>query len=283
MRIIPAIDLYQGTCVRLLKGQFDQVTVYDPNPHLLAQDFASQGASWLHVVDLEASRVGYPVEKKSVLQILEHTEHTGLKIQLGGGIRQLDQARFWLEQGVHRLVLGSAAIDQPTMIQKILEEFGPERCVLAVDVVKSAPRPKLETVACGKKTPPLDLWHPKTQGWTREHPETGLFSSLVANFCLWGGRYLLSTDISRDGALKGPCVELYQDLLDQFSHLKIIASGGIKDFEDLVKLKSLGVDSAVIGKALYEKKISLPLALELEGRLDPGASPKASEGGPFHA
>jgi phosphoribosylformimino-5-aminoimidazole carboxamide ribotide isomerase len=280
MRIIPAIDLYKGSCVRLLGGQFNQVTVYDPIPHLLAQDFASQGATWLHVVDLEASRLGYPVEKKAVLSIIKQTP---LKIQLGGGIRNLDQARFWLENGIQRVIMGSAAIDQPTMIQKILDDFGPERCVLAVDVVKSLLSSQEQLSKQGDEMHAnLKYWYPKTQGWTKEHPQPGIFATLLQDFQSWGGKYLLSTDISRDGALKGPSMELYQSLLDEFPNLQIIASGGIGGLKDLDKLKQLGVYGSVIGKALYEKKLSLPAALELE-RETPSTSRKTFEGDPSHA
>ena len=261
MHIIPAIDLYQGACVRLLKGQFNQVTVYNQSPLAVARDFADQGARELHVVDLEASRRGQSVEKAAVLELVHQTD---LKIQLGGGIRTYEMAAAWLKEGIDRVVLGSAAVAEPQLVQRLLADFGPSRCVLALDVKRvdegeeTAQGTPAEAAGPNKKTSKtLDLWFPMSQGWTQEHRERGLLSSLLTQYVTWGGSYLLSTDISRDGALTGPSLSLYRDLLGAFPSLEVIASGGIGCLEDLRDLVTLGVPRVVLGKALYEKKFTL--------------------------
>lgn len=251
MHIYPAIDLLRGSCVRLLRGQFDQATVYHKNPLHIAGAFGREGAQWLHVVDLEASRSGQAVEKESVLNLIRHS---GLKIQLGGGIRTFDTARWWLEQGVDRIVIGSAVIEDPCTVKKIIETYGPKRCILALDVMETP-------IGAPSENNGLHSWTPMTRGWTVKHDGPGLLTKILGDYLSWGGQLLLSTDVSRDGALLGPALELYQELSCTFPDLFIIASGGIKSLEDLATLQQLGLHGAIVGKALYEKKFTISQAL----------------------
>ncbi len=244
MIIYPAIDLFKGQCVRLIKGDFNQVTVYSKDPVKIASDFADAGAEWLHLVDLEGSRLGTSQEQAIVKRILSDGR---LKVQLGGGIRTLKQAQDWLNLGVERVVLGSAMVDTPHEMRAILERLGSEAVVLALDV-KGTLEQGLKTLTVA------------TQGWTVDH---GLdVSRLLKDFQSWGGRYVLSTEVARDGTLGGPSDSLYQRLRLEFPEIRLISSGGIRTVTDLQGLGSLGVHGAIVGRALYEGSLSLKEALQ---------------------
>lgn len=243
MMIYPAIDLLKGQCVRLMKGDFNQVTVYSADPVKIASDFADAGATWLHLVDLEASRVGVSQEHEVVKAIVRDGR---LKVQLGGGIRNLKQAQDWLTLGVERVVLGSAMVDTPQVMRSILELLGGEAVVLALDV-KGTLEQGLKTLSVA------------TQGWTIDHKLD--VTTLLKDFESWGGRYVLSTEVARDGTLGGPSDSLYHLLRQEFPELRLISSGGIRTVSDLQGLKRLGAHGAIVGRALYEGSLSLEDAL----------------------
>lgn len=241
MIIFPALDLLDGRAVRLQRGRFDAVTVYDSNPVQRAQTFAAAGAEWLHLVDLEGARSGRATQLPLIAAI---ARNSGLKLQVGGGIRDLDTVKALFDLDVKRVVIGSLALSEPALLKTMLKKFGEERIVLAADL-------KWEGAVASKF-----LEH----GWQKEG-EVSAFS-VISDFAADGLRYLLSTDISRDGMLAGAAHDLYQELRQQFANLNVIASGGISDVGDVVKLREMGVYGAIIGKALYEERLSLESLLQ---------------------
>ena len=241
MIIYPAIDILDGRVVRLLHGRFDQVTVYADDPVAVAAEFASEGATHLHVVDLEGSKLGSR-RAASLIGRLAHA--TGLKVQVGGGIRDRDAAAAYLDQGVDRVVLGSLAATDPKAALALAAAFGADRITLALDL----------------KIDPSGKGRVATWGWTKE-AEIGPEALLTA--LLGGGlRRVLVTDVGRDGALTGPNLALYRGLLGlRLGGLELLASGGVADLGDLSELGRAGVHGAIVGRALYEQRFTLREAL----------------------
>lgn len=234
MRLIPAIDLKEGKCVRLYKGDFEQTTEYSSDPVAVARRFSQLNVADLHVVDLDGARTGQQSNFEIVAEI---TRETDLAVQLGGGIRRRDDVARWLSSGVSRCVVGSTAIENPDEVRGWLEEFGTDRIVLALDVRIQDGTPLLTT-----------------RGWTQD-----------AGLSLWqcidaytdaGLRHVLCTDVSRDGAMAGPNVALYADVLERYPSLELQASGGIRNLADLATLREAGLPAAISGKALLDGKIS---------------------------
>lgn len=234
MRIIPAIDLQDGKCVRLFKGDFAQTTEYSSEPLRIAREFAALDVRDLHIVDLDGARTGAQRNAGIVAAICEAA---ALQVQLGGGIRDEASIRRWFERGVSRCVVGSVAVEEPERVSAWLSEFGPERIVLALDVRITNGEPLLAT-----------------RGWTQTS-EVRLWDALDT-YTTAGLRYLLCTDISRDGALSGPNVRFYQEILERYPRLLLQASGGVRDARDLQDLAAADIPSAITGRALLDGRIS---------------------------
>ncbi len=234
MKIIPAIDLHDGECVRLYKGDFDKVTHYSGQPLEIARTYARLCVDDLHIVDLDGARTGSQMNARVVRQICAETP---LAVQLGGGIRGGDRVRYWLENGVERCVVGSVAVTEPERVADWIDEFSADRIVLALDVTIDEQGPILAT-----------------HGWTKS---TGLsLWDLLDRYSSLGAMHLLCTDISRDGAMSGPNVDLYAEVLRRYPDIRLQASGGVRDIADIVRLREIGVPAAITGKALLDGKIS---------------------------
>jgi phosphoribosylformimino-5-aminoimidazole carboxamide ribotide isomerase len=241
MRLLPAIDLKDGRCVRLLQGDFAQQTAYPATPLDLARKFAAMGADWLHVVDLDGARDGRSDQANRVL-IAQLARESALQLQVGGGLRtRADVARV-LDAGAARAVIGSTALSDPAAVRGWLNEFGGDRIALAFDVrLDAAGAPCIAT-----------------HGWQRQSTRT-LWQAL-AEFPGAAPTHVLCTDVARDGALSGPNVALYAQAARRFPGIAWQASGGIRDAADLQALAACGAAAAISGKALLEDLIP---ALEL--------------------
>ena len=234
MLILPAIDLYEGQAVRLLYGDYKQMTVYNPDPVAVARDFLAAGASEIHVVDLEGARDGTTPNLEIVRAI---AAIPGLSVEIGGGIRSLDTVRAYLGAGVRRVILGTAAVTDEAFLRAALAEFG-DAIAVSVDIRD------------GKVA---------IKGWTED-------SGLDAyEFCrhldALGVRTLISTDITKDGAMQGANHELYRTLSRELT-MNVIASGGVCSMEDVTRLAALGIYGAIIGRAYYTGAICLPDAIK---------------------
>ena len=235
MLLIPAIDLRGGSCVRLYQGDFAAETRYSADPLELAAHYEALGASWLHVVDLDGARDGTPANHDVIRRI---AASTGLRLQVGGGIRSRATVDALLALGAARLVIGSLAIEQAALVSEWLQALGPERLCLALDVrVDAAGEPIVQT-----------------RGW-QHSSALGLWAALEP-FAASGLRHVLCTDIARDGALSGPNIALYAAAVRRRPELCWQASGGIRSLEDLHALDAAGAFAAVSGKALLERRIT---------------------------
>jgi phosphoribosylformimino-5-aminoimidazole carboxamide ribotide isomerase len=238
--IFPAIDLMDGGCVRLLKGDFAQRTNYKVSPIDTARGFERAGAKWLHVVDLDGAKNHMTAQSKLIIEI---ANATSMKIQTGGGLRDAEHIKQLLDAGVERVVIGSLAVKNPTLVKRWMHEFGAEKIVLAIDVV-------------------LDLNgipRPATHGWT-QISQMSLWD-VISEFLQAGLKTVLVTDIAKDGVLKGANVNLYQEIMRRYSDLDLITSGGVGSLEDVSNLKALNPAGIIIGKALYENKFTLSEAI----------------------
>jgi phosphoribosylformimino-5-aminoimidazole carboxamide ribotide isomerase len=234
MNVIPAIDLKDGRCVRLLQGQFERETDYGDDPVAIARRYAAAGFDRLHVVDLDGARSGEQRHRDAVAAIIGAT---GLSVQLGGGIRRHETLSGWLEAGVARCIVGSLAVTDPETVASWLADFGPERIVLAFDVRTGDGAPV-----------------PAIHGWT-ENAAATLWQCLD-RYREAGLRHVLCTDVARDGALRGPNEELYREVRARYPDLELQASGGVRDIDDLAALRSLGCAAAVTGRAMLDGRIS---------------------------
>lgn len=229
MKIIPAIDLMGGAYVRLRQGRFHEATCYGDDPVAVAIGFARAGASLIHLVDLDGARTGHPIQADLVRTIAASVTS---QIEVGGGLRTLDQIAAYLEQGVARVVLGSAAVQEPALLQAAVEVYG-GRVVLGIDV-------RAGRVAIG--------------GWTEVSSRDAL--SLAREMAGLGLQELIYTDISRDGMMNGPDLTGLARLVVE-SGLSVIASGGISSMADLESVATAGASGAIIGKALYDGRVDL--------------------------
>ena len=234
MKIIPAIDLKDGKCVRLYKGDFDKVTEYSADPLGIAARYGTLDVTDLHIVDLDGARTGSQYNRATVSQLCAST---GLDVQLGGGIRELETVTAWLTEGVARCVVGSVAVEEPGRVGSWMDEVGVDRIVVALDVTIEDNGPVTAT-----------------HGWVRSSG-TSLWDT-IERLGSFGLRHLLCTDISRDGAMSGPNFDLYAELLARYPDLKLQASGGVRNVEDLERLRELGVPAAITGKALLDGRIT---------------------------
>ena len=238
MRLIPAIDLKDGRCVRLLRGDFAHVTAYPSAALDVARKFRSIGADWLHVVDLDGARAGRTDHGNRAL-IAQLAREPGIRLQVGGGLRTRTDVERVLESGVARAVIGSAALADPASVSGWIEDFGGDRIALALDV-------RLDLGG----TPRI-----ATHGWQRQSSRS-LWEAL-AEFSAPAPTHVLCTDVARDGALSGPNVALYAEGVRRFPDIEWQASGGIRDAGDLRALAACGAGAAISGKALLEDLIPL--------------------------
>lgn len=235
MLIFPAIDLYGGKAVRLYKGDYQNMTVYSDDPLSVARDFVSAGATCIHMVDLEGARDGTTPNLNIVRQIAKETP---LFTEIGGGIRTMETVRAYLEAGVDRVILGTAAVTDPDFLKEALAEYG-ERVAVGVDI-------KDGRVAI--------------KGWLETAEDDAL--TFCEKMQALGVRTIISTDISKDGAMMGANHELYRTLSERFD-LQIVASGGVSSIEDVKRLRALDLYGAIIGKAYYTGAIDLVEAIEV--------------------
>lgn len=235
MELFPAIDLIGGCAVRLVKGDYAQKTVYSAHPEEVARSFAAAGAKYLHVVDLEGAKDGGTPNLETIRRIVQTS---GLLVEVGGGIRSEEVIRTYLEAGVCRVILGTAAVENPAFLEEMVRKYG-EKIAVGVDI-------KDGMVAI--------------KGWTEVSQES------CFTFCQKleqiGVKTIICTDISKDGLLSGTNLELYQQLSEKFS-VDIVASGGVTTLEDIKKLADMGLYGAILGKALYTGNIDLKAAVEL--------------------
>ena len=235
MKLYPAIDLYEGKAVRLFKGEYQQMTVYNENPLEVALDFQNTGAECIHLVDLEGAKFGTTSNLPVIEKILKATD---LFVEVGGGIRTMETIEAYLSIGVDRVILGTAAVTDRAFLETALAKYG-EKIAVGVDL-------KDGYVA-------IKGWTEKSQ-WTAE----AIFSDLEK----LGVSTVICTDISRDGAMQGTNRELYKDLSAKFS-IQLIASGGVSSVEDVKALNAMNLHGAIIGKAYYTGAIDLREALEV--------------------
>lgn len=230
MRIIPAIDLIDGKCVRLTQGDYNQKTVYNEDPLEVAAAFQDHGIRFLHLVDLDGARSKHIVNYKVLERLASRTD---LQIDFGGGIKSDDDIRIAFESGASQVTGGSIAATAPEVFTSWLNEYGSNRMILGADC-------KNRKIA--------------THGWQNESSTD--VADFIDSYLKAGVSHVICTDIAKDGMLQGPSFELYKELLE-FENIQLIASGGVSSMSDLEQLKDLGCEGAIIGKAIYEGSISL--------------------------
>ncbi|MDY3268168.1 MAG: 1-(5-phosphoribosyl)-5-[(5-phosphoribosylamino)methylideneamino]imidazole-4-carboxamide isomerase [Phocaeicola sp.] len=231
IEIIPAIDIIDGKCVRLSQGDYNSKKIYSENPVEIAKEFEAHGISRLHVVDLDGAASHHVVNYKTLDQI---ASRTSLIIDFGGGIKSDEDLVIAFENGAQMVTLGSVAVKEPQRFEKWLETYGQEKIILGADA-------KDEKIAIN--------------GW-KEDSSINLFSFLD-DYIKKGVTKVLCTDISKDGMLEGPSVDLYKKIMETYPDLHLIASGGLSSVDDICRLEEAGIPAVVFGKALYEGKINL--------------------------
>ena len=231
MEIIPAIDIIDGKCVRLEKGDFDRKVIYHDNPVEVAKGFEAAGIKRLHIVDLDGAK---GVSLKNIKTLENISKNTSLVIDFGGGLKVTEDIQSAFNAGASMVSLGSVIVKNAELFSQWIEDFGASKFLPGADVLH-------------KKI--------KIHGWKEE---TGIdIFHFINEMVLKGINQIFCTDISKDGMMEGPSIKLYSELLQEFSSLNLIASGGISCFEDLLVLKETGCSGAIVGKAIYEGKISL--------------------------
>ncbi len=234
MLIFPAIDLYEGKAVRLYKGDYANMTVYSSDPLSVARDFEAAGATWIHMVDLEGAKEGTTPNLGVVASV---AQNTGLKVEIGGGIRSMETVKTYLDAGVSRVILGTAAVTNPEFLKEALATYG-EKIAVGVDIKE------------GKVA---------IKGWLETSEDDAMtFCQKMQDL---GVSTVICTDISRDGAMQGSNNQLYAGMAERFS-LQIIASGGVSSMDDVNRLRSMNLYGAIVGKAYYTGAINLKEAIE---------------------
>lgn len=232
MHIIPAIDLIDGKAVRLTQGDYRQKTEYNARPLEVAQQFEDAGLTRLHLVDLDGAREKRVINWK-VLELL--ASKTRLHIDFGGGVQSDDDLRVAFECGAKQVTGGSIAVKQPDLFERWLSQYGPEKIILGADA-------KNEKIA-------VSGWEEGTDLWVYD---------FVDNYVDKGVNYVISTDVAKDGLLQGPSFELYRNLQDRAPKLNIIASGGVSNMQDIETLADMNLYGVIVGKAIYEGRVTLP-------------------------
>lgn len=231
MRIIPAIDVIDGKCVRLTQGDYAQKKVYNENPLEVAMDFENAGVAYLHLVDLDGAKAGKVVNWKVIESI---TQNTKLRVDFGGGIKTEEELSRLFQSGVRQVNLGSIAVKDPPLVERWIRKFGAGKIILSADV-------RNEKIAIS--------------GWLKDSAID--IADFIQDYIRMGITYVTCTDISTDGMLQGPNIGLYSKLLDKFPSIKLIASGGVSNMNDIHELKKISVDGVIVGKAIYEGKVDL--------------------------
>ena len=231
---VPAIDLLHGQCVRLMRGQYDQVTHYHDRPVVIAQQWEAMGAPLVHVVDLDAARSGGETHHTKVIS--EIAQQISIPIQTGGGIRSADDVIRRLDEGIYRVIIGTAAVCNPDLVDEMIRRYGPDRVAIGIDAKDGEVR---------------------VSGWL---DNTGIPAlEFALDMQDRGVTRIIYTDINRDGTMQGPNVEAYHSMGKKLTSVRLMASGGVsgpEDLEALLDVASYGVDSVIIGRALYEGKFS---------------------------
>ena len=235
MIIYPAIDVKDGRCVRLVQGQFNDVTVYSDNPVEMAKKFEQMGAQYLHVVDLDGARLGEP---RNTAIVSEMAVKLGIPVQLGGGIRTIEMIEIILCKGIQRIILGTSAVNDPNLVKKAVQTFE-NNLAIGIDA-------KNGMVAI--------------EGWAKTSEFTAIgFARKMQEL---GAKTIIYTDISRDGMLSGPNLKAMEEMVKAVE-IEVIASGGVKSIEDIKNLKDIGVAGVIVGKALYTGDVDLTEAIRI--------------------
>ncbi len=241
MQLIPALDLLDGDIVRLRHGDFSTSTQYVLSARHLARDYSEAGADWLHVVDLAASRDGETADTSALFQLLDQASQ---QVQTGGGVRCSKDILARLEGGADRVVVGTVCVTQPNRFAAWLPEFGADQIVAGLDV-------QFDEEA---------MPYPRAHGWTKAGDRS--LWDLLDEYASRGLKHLLCTDIGKDGAMRGPNLKLYRELVGRYPDLQVQASGGVADLRDIKLLQETGVTAAICGKALLEGSFTIQEALE---------------------
>ena len=236
MRIIPAIDIIEGKCVRLSKGDYSSQKVYSSNPLDIAKAFEENGIKYLHLVDLDGAKAKHIVNENVLAEICSKTN---LKVDFGGGIKSDEDLKIAFESGANQITGGSIAVSNLALFQKWLKDYGSEKIILGADAIN-------RKIA--------------TNGWLQSSELDVI--EFIQNYEQKGVLYTICTDVEKDGMLQGPSCELYQEIIEK-TEINLIASGGVSSIEDLKKLKEMGCEAAIVGKAFYEGKITLKELSEL--------------------
>lgn len=231
MRIIPAIDIIEGKCVRLTKGDYATKKIYNEDPLEVAKSFEGAGIEYLHLVDLDGAKSKHIVNYKVLEQI---ATKTSLKIDFGGGLKSDEDLQIAFNSGANQITGGSIAVKNPSVFEAWLQNYGSQKVILGAD----ANNQKIAV-----------------SGWLEES-DLALIP-FIENYQKKGISYVICTDISKDGMLQGPAVELYQQILKEAPSIKLIASGGISHIDEFDQLKEIGCEGVILGKAIYENRISL--------------------------
>ncbi|CAA9201713.1 1-(5-phosphoribosyl)-5-[(5-phosphoribosylamino)methylideneamino]imidazole-4-carboxamide isomerase [Flavobacterium collinsii] len=231
MRIIPAIDIIDGKCVRLSKGDYSTKIIYNENPLEVAKTFEAHGIEYLHLVDLDGAKSSKIINYKILEQI---ATQTSLQIDFGGGLKSDEDLRIAFESGANQITGGSIAVKNKEIFQKWIFQYGSGKIILGADA-------KDEKIA--------------VSGWLENSDEDLI--PFIQEYQNKGIQYVICTDIAKDGMLQGPSFDLYQKILSEAYDVKLIASGGISTFDELPKLAELGCEGTIIGKAIYEGRITL--------------------------
>lgn len=238
MNLFPAIDLVGGKAVRLYKGDYAQMTVYSHHPLEVAEDFERCGAKYIHMVDLEGARDGGTPNLSTVREV---AEHTGLFVEIGGGIRSMDTVRTYLDAGIDRVILGTAAVKDPAFLKEAVDTYG-RQIAVGADIRDG---------------------YVSIKGWTEQSGYT--LEAFCREMQELGVKTLICTDISRDGAMRGTNRELYRKLSETYT-MDITASGGVSTLDDVRALAAMDLYGCIIGKAYYTGDIKLPEALAIAGK-----------------
>lgn len=231
MRIIPAIDIIDGKCVRLTKGDYDTKKIYNEHPLEVAKAFEASGITDLHVVDLDGAKASHIVNYKVLESI---ASKTNLKVDFGGGLKSDEDLKIAFDSGANQITGGSIAVKDPETFQTWISKYGCEKIILGADCYN-------EKIAISGWQEASDL---EVIPFIKSYQDKGI-------------SYVICTDISKDGMLEGPSFDLYERILNQSKDLKLIASGGISEYDELPRLQALGCEGVIIGKAIYEERISL--------------------------
>lgn len=239
IQVYPAIDMKGGKCVRLYQGDYDQETIYGDSPFEMAKKFANEGATWIHLVDLDGAKDGEKIHANEVIRIANELP---VKVQIGGGIRSKEDVSYYLDNGVSRVIIGSLAISQPELVAELIEEYGGDRIVIGLDA-------KGGMVA--------------THGWLETSGKSAV--EVGQYFASKGAKHVIFTDIATDGTLQGPNLKANKELAEA-TGLSIIVSGGISSLEDIGAVAELAkissVSGVITGKALYNNRFTLSDALQ---------------------